>query len=118
MASSSPVGVAAGLLQQPAAGMACLPLAGDAEQVEADLCAHALSVTGTMSTHPVPGDGHCFFRSVAFQTQAGEGAHGELRAAVVRAVAADAEAYVHFLVKPQESAHKPLHAFRSLCLRG
>ena len=39
-----------------------------------------------------------FFRSVAFQTQAGEGAHGELRAAVVRAVAADAEAYVHFLV--------------------
>ena len=67
--------------------------------MEADLRAHALSVTGTMPTHPVPGDGHCFFRSVAFQTQAGEGAHGELRAAVVRAVAADAEAYVHFLVE-------------------
>ena len=99
MASSSSVGVAAGLLLQPAAGMACLPLAGDAEQVEADLHAHALSVTGTMPTHPVPGDGHCFFRSVAFQTQAGEGAHVELRAAVVRAVAADAEAYVHFLVE-------------------
>ena len=98
MASSSPVGVAAGLMQQPAAGMACLPLAGDAEQVEADLREHALTLTGTMPTHPVPGDGHCFFRSVAFQTQAGEGAHGELRAAVVRAVAADAEAYVHFLV--------------------
>ena len=52
-----------------------------------------------MFTHPVPGDGHCFFRSVAFQTQAGEGAHGELRAAVVRAVAADAEAYARFLVE-------------------
>ena len=99
MASSSPVGVAAGLLLQPAAGMACLPLPGDAGQVEADLHAHALSVTGTMPTHPVPGDGHCFFRSVAFQTQAGECAHGELRAAVVRAVAADAEAYAHFLVE-------------------
>ena len=98
MASSSPVGVAAGLMQQPAAGMACLPLAGDAEQVEADLREHALTLTGAMPTHPVPGDGHCFFRSVAFQTQAGEGAHGELRAAVVRAVAADAEAYVEFLV--------------------
>ena len=97
MASSSLVGPAAGLMLEPAAGMAGLPLTGDGEQVEEDLRAHALSVSGTMSTHPVPGDGHCFFRSVAFQTQAGEGAHGALRAAVVRTVAADAEAYAHFL---------------------
>ena len=61
-----------------------LVMDGDAEEVEAELLAHALSVKDWLTERHVDGDGHCMFRAVARQTVAGETSHPRLRQAVVR----------------------------------
>ena len=60
-----------------------LAIEGDAAEVEEELSAHALSIRPWLREYDVDGDGHCFFRAVAWQLPDGEDRHRQLRQDVV-----------------------------------
>ena len=81
------------------------PFAMDAlAAAEASLQEQALAIKPFLVRQPIPGDGNCLYRAVAYQTAAGEAVHGELRRQSVHAAGRHWRRYACFMEGEDEAA--------------